>query len=202
MADVVALAGIGATAGVSIAAQVIGLLTKRGDRHHESSLEFEKRNGEAKTQALVELILTVDRLLTTSQPNNDWRPQGIAQPAQLARQRTAALLLYDNSARYLLTAGVLAFASPKVRDKVGELDKLLADQFTTATTFNLMTLRDISKRKEAAMDGQQWGEASNEQRREVTQAETIGADATLDIPKLHKLCNEILDSAREDLRGQ
>lgn len=97
---------------------------------------------------------------------------------------------------------MLAFASPKVRDKVGELDKLLADEFTTATKFNLMTLRGISEAKETAMDNQQWGEASNEQRREVTQAETIGDGATLDVPKLHKLCNKILDSARQDLRGQ
>ena len=91
MADWVAIAGIGSTAAVAIGGQFFGWLGKRGDRQHESALEYEKRAWEKKTPALEALIDKVSALRLATEPSRDCAPQGIRAERQLARRRTAAL---------------------------------------------------------------------------------------------------------------
>ncbi|OBB03293.1 hypothetical protein A5662_12210 [Mycobacteriaceae bacterium 1482268.1] len=203
MADWGAIAGIGATAAVAISGQVFGWLGRRGDREHESALEYEKRAWEKKNPALENLIRDVSLLRRSTEPNNDWTPQGITANRQLARRRVAALQTYDEFLRSRLdTTAVLAYASPSVRKLVQQLDDTLRAQFATATLINLNNLRKRAQEKEEAIDAGNFDEAASLRQAEVVHAETIGTDVTLDVDGVQRLCDQILDAARNDLRGK
>jgi hypothetical protein len=202
--DWVALAGIGGTAFGSFTTQALNAWTKRGDRKHTSQLDFEKRIWEAKSAALVEIIAKCQQLKDAT----DVDPPGGPEPLdtdRAGRRRRLVLLEFDAIGLDLyggVGANLLAYADKSVTQPVATLSKLLSYEYTRVAIQVVRVQHLQEEIDEFVSGGGGSGKRFDELQAELGEAEMhLGNDSALDVDKVAKLCREILEAARKNLRG-
>ena len=136
--DWIALAGIGATAAVAITAQVVGALSKRGDRRHEIALEFDKRAWDGKRDALLALLRWAKGIRREAAVIQD--------PVVLAYRRSDILTFIARNPLEDSDA-VTAYASQNVQDRYEQLQDLLDRTWTTPVKLTMMKLNLVREAK-------------------------------------------------------
>ncbi|BBX06931.1 hypothetical protein [Mycolicibacterium aichiense] len=205
MPDWVAIAGISGTAFVAITSQAVNALMKRGDRKHESQLDFEKRVWEAKSAALVEIVTKCQRLKDAA----DVDPPGGPSPSDTrrdGRRRVQVLMEFGAIGRDLYGgagASLLAYADQSVTKPVAALSKLLSHEHTKVIS-QAGYLEYLQEELESMIDsGGGSAKRFDELQEEIDDAEVrIGSESTLNVDEVEKLCSEILGAARRNLRGE
>jgi hypothetical protein len=203
--DWVALAGIGGTAFGAFTTQAFTAWTKRGDRKHTSQLDFEKRIWEAKSAALVEIIAKCQRLKDAT----DVDPPGGPSPSDThreGRRRTLVLMEFDAIGIDLyggVGANLLAYADKSVNKPVATLSKLLSHEYSQVMG-QVKNLEELREEMDAVLaDGGVSMRRFDELQADLNEAEKrLGNESTLDVDKVEKLCSEILNAARKNLRGE
>lgn len=200
-----AIAGIGGTAFGAFTTQAFNAWTKRGDRKHASQLDFEKRVWEAKSAALVEVIAKCQRLKDAA----DVDPPGGPSPSDTGRdgrRRVQVLMEFGAIGRDLYGgagASLLAYADQSVTKPVAALSKLLSHEYTKVIS-QAGYLEYLQEELESIIDGG-GGSAKyfDELQESIGEAEVrLGGESTLDVEEVEKLCSEILQAARKNLRGE
>ena len=124
----------------------INALTKRGDRKHATSLEFEKRGWETKSVALLSLIGKCESIRSAVDPDHD----NELNQAAIFRQ-------FDKDDYYALrSAELIAYAAKTVNEPVERLNQLRQQSRSVDALIHLHKLPAIIKDKEEAMDRQDW----------------------------------------------
>lgn len=203
MADWVALAGIASTALVAVAAQVGTALTKRVDRKQAFQLDFDKRVWEAKSAALVSVIAKCQRLKDAT----DVDPPGGPSPRDTNREARRKLLVIQEFDAIGLDlyggtgADLLAYADESVRKPFAELSKLISHEYVQQME-RLVEIESIKRAKESAVDEADFDVSASLRQQEVKAEIALGNASTLEVDALAKLCDQILEAARKDLRGK
>lgn len=204
MVDWVALAGIGGTLFGAVITQAFNAWTSRQDRKHSSSLEFEKRVWESKSAALVEIIAKCQRLLDAADVDPPSGPS--SSDSSRESQRRRAVLLAVNEIGMDLYGGMggslLAYGHESVIKPVATLSKFLSHEYMQVIR-QVKVVEAIQERVSEFIDG--GGGTAGEFYQIMSDLERAEADlgdlSTLDVSRVEKLCIEIRDAARKDLRG-
>ncbi|WP_374159101.1 hypothetical protein ACEWX3_07715 [Mycobacterium sp. G7A2] len=192
--DWIALAAVLSSGLVAVASLIINALTKRGDREHASTLEFEKRVWESKSDALVRLIGACEIIRLASR-------RTVGQDVEI-RQYTvveAVIEVWPN----LDMSSLLAYAVDIVTSKAKMLEGIHAGfRRMPELLIQRERLSDIQEKKEAAIAQKQFEVAADWRQKEVGVAREIGRLSAIDVEAVDRLCAEIVDLARKDLRGK
>lgn len=206
-----------ATATVAVWSKRIDARSKREDRQHEIVLEVERRFGQDKVNALKTLIAATQYV--------KWRAQLTGAPKTDESHRRAVTIRALHEFRAKLgnedgIAELLVYAADPVREAV---DRLLTEvnEQRRRHLMSLMILQNIAKqllqlyeqmpepRNETAASAasttsaldayQRWQVLSTS---ETQTLDKIGNDSNLDVDGVIALCDKVIGTARNDLRGR
>ncbi|QZH60296.1 hypothetical protein K1X22_00155 [Mycolicibacterium farcinogenes] len=186
-----AVVSVSSSAAVALTTLVVNALSKRGDRQHATTLEFEKRVWESKSSALLELIAKCESLRSNVDGNYP-----------LEQQQALAFKTFVRSSKInIQNAELLAYAAKAVTDPVEELQRLLYRTLETDAIFILTSIDHAREKKEAAIDEHDFDKAAAIRATEVESLSALGRESGLDVHEMKRLCDKIIAEARRDLRG-
>jgi hypothetical protein len=204
---VVPVVSVVVTGGVAIWSKVIDARTKREDRQHARALDYEGRVWKAKSDALRNLISACRAVkqragIYISEPNPEDQVYNRARLAQ-------ALSNFKNEiGGEEGVSEITAYAAERVRDVVDEMLNLIGERLTPHRV-ELFMLNNAETQLEllGLMQKDQVSEADQIDRREQEQRRTkailaIGDKVDIDVDAVAKLCNRIIDVARQDIQGR
>jgi hypothetical protein len=205
-----------ATATVPVWSKLIDASTKREDRHHEIAVEVERRFGQDKINALKTLIAATQHV--------KWRAQltGAANTNEAHRRGVTIRALHKFRAKLGDTDGIaelLAYAADPVRDAVELLLAEVNEQRRRYLVPWLMQLENIEQRRATLPKpepGHEVGDPvpmtpmpvdifqqlQSSLRSESQTLDKIGNDSDLDVDGVIALCDKVINTARDDLRGR
>jgi hypothetical protein len=189
------LAGIGGTAFGAAVSPTSTALTRRRDRSHEIRLKFDERAWEDKKAALMDIIRKASDIRRACKPDSSWGAGGIPEEIQFARMRVRSLEIYHQNPTDFVPTALLAYASKKVCDLTEHLERMLKENYTTATTVNLNRLE--SYREEWA-EQEDPTEAIRLLGRAQNFEDTIGTGAEgLNTHELNAMCDRVIKAAKK-----
>jgi hypothetical protein len=197
-----AIASVVSSGTVALATLIVNALTKRGDRKHESRLDYERRIWEDKRTALVAVIgdCQAIRSACSSDP-----PGFIGQDTPLeARKRYGILRTFDTVQGDLLKreGALVAYADRSVWVPFEKLTRTVNSEIEEH--FEALSVMEpyLREKKEAAIDANDFTAAAEFREDEKRTRHSTAMSCTLDIDTLRDLCAMIIDSARADLGDQ
>lgn len=205
----VPFASVVSTATVAIWTKRLDTKTKREERMHALTLDYEKRAGEDKKAALKNLISATLRLKRGAEPR-----EGIEVTDETKSQRRVDTLreLYEFRGRLGLDDGIaelMIYASEPVRklteSVLDEWDRQFRDHGYSLTQLDACKRQLVKTAAEAPPDDlailsgeEKWCALKQE---EISWLKRLGDESDLDVDALVDLCKEILKAAHIDLRG-
>jgi hypothetical protein len=189
--DWIALASVVTSGVVAVLTLVINALTKRGDRRHAASLDFEKRVWEAKSSALLKLITKCELIRSMIR---------LTEERNVERQRAAVFRVFDDSHFSLTSAELTAYAAGSVNAPVEQLHSLMQQAYDTEALVYSHQIEEIRREKEEAIDRADFEAAARQRDREVQTEMAIGQISGIDVAAVDVLCSRIIEQARKDLR--
>ncbi len=209
---VVPVTSVVVTGGVAIWSKIIDARSKREDRQHARALEYESRVWQAKNDAL-------RRIISASRAVKRWTEiyQSQLDPADMVYNRAR---LAQQLGRFKNEIGgedgvseIVAYASEPVRDAVDEMFSLIEERlrshrvalFTLNNTDTQLELLRLAARDQ---DGGPVTDPMNRlqehaalQERQSTAIAKLEA-VEIDVGTVAKLCDRIIDVARQDIQGR
>jgi hypothetical protein len=189
--DWIALASVVSSAVVAILTLVINALTKRGDRKHAASLDFEKRVWETKSGALLNLITKCESIRSAIR---------LTEVRGAESQRTAVYGVFDGNHFRLTSAELTAYAAGSVNAPVEQLHSLMQQANRTLAGIFFARLQEIRKAEEEALENADFEAAGNLHDDEVETEKEVGQKSGIDVAAVDVLCSRIIGQARKDLR--
>lgn len=190
--DGVALASVISTGAVAAASLIINAITKRGDRKHEASIEFEKRVWDIKSHALLSVIKICESIHTAVR---------IHSGMDVDRVRAAVYREFHRANFRLLTPELLAYAAESVTYEVEKLQRAMQRVLLTDALLYEIQVDEARKEKELAIDEGDFDRAANVHNREVAMDMRLGKSSEIDVNTVSSLCKATILHARNDLRG-
>ncbi|MGV0804812.1 hypothetical protein [Mycolicibacterium setense] len=189
--DWTAIVSVSSSAAVAVVTLVANALSKRGDRQHATTLEFEKRVWEAKSGALLDLIAKCEMLRSSMRASDSYE-----------RQQAEVLRTYVRGRNMTLpSAELLAYAAKAVNDPAEELQRILAHAMETEAFLTLIDLDEARQAKETAIDERDFSKAAAIRARELELLTAVGLHSGINVPVVKQLCDRVIGEARRDLRG-
>jgi hypothetical protein len=201
------------TGGVAVWSKIIDARTKREDRQHSRTLNYEGRVWEAKNAALRSLI-TACRYVKSEAQRKRWFG-GDAETDQLDSLALTVRAVYRFKARLGGEDGIseiTALAAQPVREALDEM-LALSDAQMQRHLLQLRILERIDPQVEASQDqefGHDEGDAITAHLHELgalmsrqeDALQKIAMNTDVDVDAVIKLCDRIIDVARQDLQGR
>jgi hypothetical protein len=191
--DWIALASVVSSGVVAVATLIINAATKRGDREHASSLEFEKRVWDIKSSALLSAISTCGAIRAALRIRADYEVQ---------RRQAAVVREFQQHHFTIATGELVAYAAESVTEPAEHLQRLMIETMFTDALVYLAGISDIRKEIEEAIDNGNFELAAALRDREVQTERTAGESSGIDVATVDSLCKTIIKRARDDLRGK
>jgi hypothetical protein len=141
--DWIALASVVSSGVVAVLTLVINALTKRGDRKHAASLDFEKRVWEVKNSALLNLITKCESIRSAIR---------LAEGRDAKGQQAAVYREFEHIRFRLTSAELTAYAAESVNAPVEQLNSLMRRADDTEAYFYFHRIAEIRRAKEEAID--------------------------------------------------
>ncbi|WP_152531579.1 hypothetical protein [Mycobacterium sp. UM_CSW] len=208
---VVPVASVVVTGGVALWSKIIDARSKREDRQHARSLDYEGRVWQAKNDVLRRLIsacravkrraLTAQRHAQVSKEDEEYSRARLAQglgefPRDIGDEEGIS--------------EITAYAAEPVREALDEMLMMIEERLRSHQV-SLFMLRNAETQLELARLAQQEARRSGEepeegiegrlkQRRANAMARLTAAD--IDVDAVIKLCDHIIDVARKDIQGR
>ena len=189
--DWIALASVISSGLIAALSIITNAVTKRGDRKHAMSLEFEKRGWETKSAALLSLIGKCKSIRSAVDPDQD------NERNQAAIFRRFDKHYYDG----LSSPELIAYAAKSVNEPVERLYRMMQQSRSVDALIYFHRLPDIIQEKEDAMDRQDVPAAATHRDHEVETLKLVGRTSGIDVASVESLCNTIIEQAQKDLRG-
>jgi hypothetical protein len=189
--DWIALASVVSSAAVAILTLVINALTKRGDRKHAASLDFEKRVWETKSGALLDLIAKCESIRSAIR---------LAEVRGAESQRAAVYGVFDDNHFRLTSAELTAYAAGSVNAPVEQLHSLMQQAYRTFAGIYFARLQASRKAEEEALDNADFEAAGIHHDDEVENERLVARESGIDVAAVDVLCSRIIAQARKDLR--
>ncbi|MBI3217406.1 MAG: hypothetical protein HYZ38_26630 [Mycobacterium sp.] len=198
---------------VALSGQVIVASTKRGDRKHQTALEFEKRVGNEKREALLAVIRWAKGIQKKTTPNTD--------PLRSYHPLTN-VLVFAVTHPMELDEEVTAYTGKDVQAKYEVLNNLLSNALATPYQMLVWQIKAYDDEYSASMEARAQALAAQDESEydkhadiaAVMKAGTSASHAlglreqvegslklTLDPDRLHRLAVELIAVARKDMRG-
>ncbi|MCV7064993.1 hypothetical protein H7H51_03420 [Mycolicibacterium farcinogenes] len=188
--DWTAIVSVSSSAAVALTTLVVNALSKRGDRQHASTLEFEKRVWETKSTALLDLISKCEKLRSSMRESDSNE-----------RQQAAVLSMFVRSTMVLSSAELLAYAAKAVNDPAEELQRIFYRAMETEAFLMVIDLNEAQQTKESAIDELDFDKAAAARKKERELLAAVGLHSGINVPAVKRLCHQIIAEARRDLRG-
>ncbi|MGB3482463.1 MAG: hypothetical protein WBB07_09655 [Mycobacterium sp.] len=190
--DWVALASVISSGVVAVATLVANGLMRRGDRKHTSSLEFEKRVWEKKSTALLDLISHSQAILHAIDRDADPEPR---------RQQFAVLQTFHQLSFRLEAPELIAYASPASKTAVSKLQQVMSRVQRTSNERKMVAENYALTPDHFGVDEDEFEHLPVVRAQEIELERRLGELSGIDLDSVRKLCIEIIDHSRTDLRG-